>query len=176
MLTFFTTGKPFRGHDGIIQRNALKSWKILHADVEVILFGDEDGAAEVCAEYGLRHEPRVDRFEGKIPYVNSMFARAQEIAKHNYLCYCNCDIILLDDFLMAFQKAKLWRRRFLAVGRRWDTDITQAVDFTGKRWAENLRRVALTQGTQMDHHWVDYFVFAKGMYDDMPRLIVGYCF
>jgi hypothetical protein len=28
----------------------------------------------------------------------------------------------------------------------------------------------------MDDHWVDYFVFAKGMYDDMPRLIVGYCF
>ena len=28
MLTIFTTPKPFRGHIGIIQRNALKSWTI----------------------------------------------------------------------------------------------------------------------------------------------------
>ena len=46
MLTFFTTAKPFREHDAIIQRNALKSWKLLHPDVEVIFFGDDEGAAE----------------------------------------------------------------------------------------------------------------------------------
>ena len=44
MLTFFTTGKPFRGHSGIIQRNALRSWLLLDPDVEVILFGDDEGA------------------------------------------------------------------------------------------------------------------------------------
>ena len=45
MLTFFTTAKPFRGHNAIIQRNALKSWTLLRPDVEVILFGDDEGAA-----------------------------------------------------------------------------------------------------------------------------------
>ena len=89
MITFFTTGKPFRGHDGIIQRNALKSWTLLHPDVEVILFGDEGGAAEVCAEFGLRHEPHVMRYESRMPYVNAMFARAQEIARHDYVCYAS---------------------------------------------------------------------------------------
>jgi hypothetical protein len=53
MLTFFTTAKPFRGHDGITQKNALKSWTLLHPDVEVILFGNEDGAAEVAEELRL---------------------------------------------------------------------------------------------------------------------------
>jgi hypothetical protein len=43
MLTLFTTAKPFEGHSGVIQRNALKSWKRLHPDVEVILFGDDAG-------------------------------------------------------------------------------------------------------------------------------------
>jgi hypothetical protein len=43
MLTIFSTPKPFHGHSGIIQRNALKSWTLLHPDVEVILFGIEDG-------------------------------------------------------------------------------------------------------------------------------------
>jgi hypothetical protein len=78
----FTTAKPFEGHIGIIQRNAFKSWMLLDRDVEIILFGDEDGAAEICTELDIRHEPYVERFESKYPYVNFMFARAQEIAKH----------------------------------------------------------------------------------------------
>ncbi len=61
MLTLFSTPKPFRGHNGIIQRNALKSWKLLHPDAEVILFGNEEGAEEICRELGLRYEPDVER-------------------------------------------------------------------------------------------------------------------
>lgn len=53
MLTLFTTAKPFRGHDGIIQWNALKSWALLRPSVEVILFGDEEGAAKTAEELGL---------------------------------------------------------------------------------------------------------------------------
>ena len=63
MITFFATAKPFQGHSGIIRRNALQGWKLLHPDVEVILFGDDEGATEVRAELGLRHEPHVDRHE-----------------------------------------------------------------------------------------------------------------
>jgi hypothetical protein len=176
MLTFFTTAKPFRGHDGIIQRNALKSWKLLHPDLEVILFGDEVGAAEVCAELGLRHEPHVERFESKYPYVNFMFARAQEIARHEYLCYANCDIIFSSDFLEAFQKSIQWRKRFLLVGRRWDLDITTPIDFERPDWASRVRRLAVTRGEQQDEYWIDFFLFPKGLYTDMPELIVGFCY
>ena len=42
MLTIFSTPKPFRGHIGVIQRNAIESWKRIHPDVEIILFGDEE--------------------------------------------------------------------------------------------------------------------------------------
>src|SRR5258708_33627463 len=61
MITIFTTAKPFTGHSGVIQRNALKSWKELHADAEVILFGDEEGAAEAAREAGARHVGKVER-------------------------------------------------------------------------------------------------------------------
>jgi len=63
MLTIFTTAKPFRGHSGIIQRNALQSWKALQPDIEIILFGDDEGAAEAAEEFGLRHEEQVERNE-----------------------------------------------------------------------------------------------------------------
>jgi len=176
MLTFFTTGKPFRGHDGIIQRNALKSWKLLHPDIEVILFGGEEGAAEVCKELGLIHEPNIERHECRKPRLDSMFARAQAIAKHEYLCYSNCDILLTEDFREGFERAIAWRERFLMVSRRWDMEVTQLIDFRQPDWGLTLRQLALTQGCQQDENWIDFFVFRKGMYAEMPPLIVGHCY
>ena len=45
MLTFFSTPKPFVGHIDVIQRNALRSWRQIHPDIEILLFGDDAGAA-----------------------------------------------------------------------------------------------------------------------------------
>src|SRR5215472_6961866 len=75
MLTFFATAKPFIGQNAIIQRNALESWKQLSPEVEVILFGDEPGAAEICGELGLHHEPQVKRHESGMKFLNYMFER-----------------------------------------------------------------------------------------------------
>ncbi len=176
MLTIFGTPKPFTGHIDIIQRNALRSWTLLHPDVEVILFGDESGTAEVCAEFGLLHERRVERHESGMKYLNYMFARAQGIARHDFLCYSNCDIVLLEDFRRAFETAVAWRRRFLLVAQRWDTDITEPIDFTRQEWAIEVRRLALASGVLQSPHFVDFFLFAKGLYDDVPPLVVGRSF
>ena len=176
MLTFFTTAKAFRGHDGIIQRNALMSWKLLHRDVEVILFGDDAGAAEVCAELGLQHEPKVVRHESGAKYLNPIFARAQEIARYEYLCFSNCDIVLTDDFRLAFERAKDWRQRFLLVSRRWDLDVTEPIHFERDEWSRELRELALAEGHRQDESWIDFFLFRKGMYANMPAMIVGHCY
>jgi hypothetical protein len=173
MITFFTTAKSFHGHSGIIQRNALRSWKMLHPSVEVILFGDEEGAAEVCAEFALRHEPHVERHESGMKYLNYLFEKAQAIARYNYLCYSNCDIVFLDDFYQAFIRASRWRVCFLMVGQRWDTDITEPIDFTSPGWAGSLRQFAKVRGVQQKRHFVDYFLFSKGLYDGVPPLVVG---
>src|SRR5215472_3218991 len=116
MLTIFTTAKPFRGHIGVIQRNALKSWMLLHRDVEIILFGDDEGAAEVCAEYGLHHESRVERNEHGTKRLDYIFDRAQEIAGQDILCYVNCDIILMADLCSAVAKVAAAHLQFLMVG------------------------------------------------------------
>ncbi len=173
MLTFFTTAKPFVGHNGIIQRNALQSWKLLHPDAEVILFGNEEGAAEVCAEFDLRHEPHVERHETGFKYVNYMFEKAQQISRYDFLCYCNCDIVLLNDFWAAFENAVRWRKYFLLVARRWDTDVTAPINFSSNDWGTALRQFALTNGFQQHSNFIDYFVFSKGLYDQVPPLVVG---
>ena len=173
MLTLFTTAKPFTGQIDTTQRNALKSWKLLHSDVEVILFGDEQGAAEVCAELGLRHEPHVERHSSGMKYLNYLFEKAQAIARHEYLCYANCDIILLDDFYRAFVKAVSWRKRFLMIGQRWDADITEPVDFRDPGWNMALRLHVRTIGFRQAMHYIDYFAFYKGVYDQMPPFVLG---
>jgi hypothetical protein len=176
MITFFTTAKPFLGHSGTIQRNALHSWKLLHPEVEVILFGDEEGVAEVCAELDLRHEPHVERHESGFKYLNYMFERAQQIARHDYLCYSNCDIILCGDFFQAACLVVARREKCLMIGQRWDTDITEPLDFSDPEWAGNLHRCAKKTGTKQVPDFVDYFLFSRGLYENVPSLIVGRSF
>src|SRR2546423_8487781 len=110
MLTIFSTPKPFRGHLAITQRNAIISWTRLHADCEIILFGNEDGVADVADELGVRHEADVLRNEHNTPYVSHLFERAQAIAKHHLSCYVNCDIILLTDFPLSPARLRPMRR------------------------------------------------------------------
>jgi hypothetical protein len=168
----FTTAKAFHGHSRTIQRNALKSWKLLHRDVEVILFGDEEGVAEVCCELGLRHEPHVERHVSGMKYINYIFGRAQEIAGHDYLCYANCDIILMDDFWRAFESVRRRGRPWLLIGKRWDADIEEEICFDNPDWQAALRKLALDQGKQRQFE-IDYFVFASGLFREIPPLVNG---
>jgi hypothetical protein len=174
MLTFFTTAKPFQGHSAVIQRNALKSWTLLHPDVEVILFGDDEGAAEVCRELGLRQEPQVERNARGTKYLRSIFDSAQRVARHDLLCYVNCDILLLADFRVAVERVCAWRKDFLMVGRRWDTDITGAIDFSRADWEADVRARAKLANFQRPPEWIDYFVFSKGVYlGCVPPFLIG---
>lgn len=174
MLTFFTTAKPFRGHSAIIQRNALKSWRLLDPDVEIIVFGDDAGSAEACVDLGIRHEPFVQRNEFGTVLVNDMFARAQATARHDVLCFVNCDIILMADFCRAISQVKAKYRHFLMVGRRWDTDITESIDFSSGNWEEQVRELALAAHNQRDPWWIDYFGFSRGFFGpDVPPFAIG---
>jgi hypothetical protein len=173
MLTLFTTPKPFLGHIDVIQRNALKSWKLLHPEVEVILFGDDEGAADVAREFGIRHEPHVDRNGGGMKRIDYMFLRAQAIAGYDLLCYVNCDIILTSDFPLALDRVRAKYRRFLMVGRRWDTPIERPIAFSDG-WDIKIRNLAVSTNDRRNHWFIDYFVFPRGSYgDDFPQFVIG---
>jgi hypothetical protein len=174
MLTLFTTAKPFHEHSAIIQRNALKSWTLLHPDVEVILFGDDAGAAETARALRLRHEPYVSRSEQGSKRLDYMFSTARAVARHDILCYVNCDIILMDDFLRALKRVREQHPNFLMVGRRWDIEMPEAWDFQQASWRSRLQGVALMRGVQRSDEWIDYFAFSKGLYGaSVPPLVVG---
>jgi hypothetical protein len=174
MLTFFATPKPFQGHIDVIQRNALRSWQLIHPDAEILLFGNDQGAAEVCRELGIRHVPEVRRNQHGTKYLASIYEQAQQLAQHELLCHVNCDILLLDDFRLALEKIAAQFQRFLMAGQRWDVDIREPIDFQSENWSAKVRTLALQTDRQRPPHWIDYFAFRKGLYArQIPPFVVG---
>jgi hypothetical protein len=173
MLTIFSTPKPFRGHIGTIQRNAIGSWVCLDPGCEVILFGDDPGCTEIAKELRLRQEPNIRRNESGTPLLDSVFARGQEIAAHDVLCYVNCDIMLLHCFCEAVLRVARSFPKFLIVGRRWDTTVIQPLDFKAADWESELRALAMRSGREQLSYAVDYFVFPRGLYRYVPPFAIG---
>lgn len=171
MLTIFTIPKPFRGHIGIIQRNAIQSWLRLRPACEIILLGDDEGTAEVASEFGIQHIPDVARNEYGTPLLNSLFEVAQRSASHNLMAYVNADIILMSDFLKAVSQVRL--DRFLLAGQRWDLDVTELLDFNNPEWESHLWSAVSDCGSLHSYTGVDYYVFSRGLWDKIPPFAIG---
>ena len=174
MLTFFSTPKPFQGHIDVIQRNAIRSWQRIHPDVEILLFGDDAGAAEACRELGICHLPTVRKNSHGTKYLASIYDQAQEAARHDLLCHVNCDILLLDDFFRTVETIAHQTSPFLMAGRRWDVDIHEPLDFAQPEWSSRVRDLALRTNRRRPAQWIDYFVFRKGLfYQRIPQFVIG---
>jgi hypothetical protein len=174
MLTFLSSPKPFQGHIGVIQRNAIQSWKLVHPDSEVILFGGEEGAEETARELGVRYASQVKRNAFGTPYLASILDGGRELSSNALLCYVNCDIILLADFRAALERLAVLNSSFLMAGQRWDTDVKEPLDFSRPDWQSGLRQRALTANSQRAPRWIDYFVFSRDLFTQkLPPLVIG---
>lgn len=172
-VTIFTHCKAFRDHIGIIQRNAIGSWLQLGPECEVVLCGDREGTAQTAKEFGLRHLAEVGQNEYGTPLVNDLFDRIQRIASHDVLCYANCDIIFLKDFVEAVEKVRSRLKRFLTVGECWNLDLTEPLAFEQPDWQTSLRRMIHHRGTPRGPRSIDYFIFSRGLYRSLPPFVFG---
>lgn len=69
----------------------------------------------------------------------------------------------MSDFADAVQRAIAWRPRFLLEG---------PLDFR-PGWQGALKEKAVREGTLQDEWWIDYFVFPRGLWENMPAFAVG---
>lgn len=174
MITFFSTPKPFKGHIGVIQRNALRSWQQVHPDAEILLFGDDTGAAQACRELDIRHVPDVRKNRHGTKYLASIYDQAQEMARHELVCHANCDILFLDDFPRAVERVAGLSEAFLMAGRRWDVDIREPLRFEIPEWRQRVRELAIRTARQRPPQWIDYFVFRRGLFHkQIPEFVIG---
>ena len=157
--------------NGIIQTNAIQSWTQLHPSCEIILFGDDEGTAETAAMFGIQHVPDVKHNEYGTPLVSSIFSTAQRLASHDRIGYINTDIILMSDFVKAIRQVQ--EQPSLIIGRRWDLDLEEHLDFANPDWEPQLRTRLADKGKPHGLEGIDYFLFHRGMYSDIPSFAIG---
>ncbi|BAZ48101.1 putative glycosyl transferase [Nostoc sp. NIES-4103] len=173
-ITIFTVPKPFEGHIGIIQENAIKSWTLLEPRPQIILFGNEKGTDEIAKKLGVVHISDINCNEYGTPLLDSIFWQAQALAPGSIITYVNTDIILLNDFLIAVKQLQDSSfKKFLITGRRVDVDITEPLEFEQPTWETDLRHLAAQQGKLASVVCQDYFVFPKPLYAEIPSFAVG---
>jgi hypothetical protein len=172
-LTLFTAPKPFTNpHIRTIQRNAIRSWQALGAEVQVILVGEEEGMAETAAEFGVMHLPDVRRNASGTPLVSSIFEVARQATGSPLLAYINADILVLPSFLVgACQAAKL-AQNYLVVGQRWDLDVRAPLDFDAG-WVDRLQMDLKARGRLHTRGGSDYFIFPRTCFTDIPDFAIG---
>jgi len=134
--------------------------------------GDEEGLAAVAHDFNVRHLPRVARNEYGTPLVSSVFGEAEKVSKHGTMCYLNGDILLMNDFMEAVKRVLSVMPRCLMVGRRWNIDIREGLDFQ-EDWEKEIKSHVARQGKLYPHFAIDYFVFPKGVWGEIPPLTIG---
>ena len=174
MLTIFAIPKAFRGHIGLIQRNAITSWTQLRPRPEIILFGDEPGTAEIAAELGLRRVPQVVCNESGTPLLHDVFSKAEKMASTGAIAYVNADIMILSDFVHAVSIIERLDsdKPYLISGIRWNLRVEEILSF-GNGWEADLRARVKVSGKPDAPSALDYFVFSRGLYAQMPPFAVG---
>ena len=173
MLTLFTVPKPYRGRIGGIQRNALESWRALDPGLQIILVGDEDGVQEAAREAGVEHLAGLARNDRGTPRLDSAFELVEGVARHPLWGFVNADIVLLDDFLPTVAQVVARFRSFLLVGESRDLPIASGALLGDPAVRRSLRQRALADGRQRGYAALDYFVFPRGHFGDLPPFLIG---
>lgn len=176
-LCILAAPKPFRGHTGIIQRNAIRSWRALGRDVEIVLAGDVEGLASIAEEVkAVLPGPIASGVDGP-PRVDDLFSRGRAVSTADTLAYINSDIILMPDWLEAVRRtATAMRGDFLIVGRRIDVDIDDEIDWRQPDQSLRLTAFARSCGRLAARVCKDYFVFPKDSYQHVPAFTLGRAF
>ena len=171
MITLFAVPRPFIGHTGIIQRNAIRSWQLLRPACEIILYGEEEGLAQAAYELGVKHVKKLKKNEFSTPFLNDAYRKAAAQAHHPLIAYVNADIILMHDFLEATKRIHF--SQFMMVGRRWNLDVTRPINFQDPQWEFCLRKELSQKGELFLASAMDYCLFPRDFNLDLPAFTVG---
>jgi hypothetical protein len=173
MLTILTVPKPFRGHIGEIQRNAIASWQALRRGIQIVLVGDEDGVEDAARDAGVEHVGGLERNDRGTPRLDSAFACTARVARWPRWCLVNADIVLLDDFPGAVERVASVFHDFLLVGESRDLEVAAQTRLSDAAVRSRLRERALDRGRLRGYAALDYFVFPKGLFDPVPPFLIG---
>lgn len=152
LLAVFTSFKPFTGAAADIQRRSLANWCTVFPDAEIVNF---ETAADELMPPDLRTVV-IDEGKGKVPLFGSMVRWMEANTGADLFLYANGDILFPLDLGVRF--ASLPDGSFLLTGQRVDIG------------ADGIKKLHGPSG-------MDYFIFRRGMFNDLPDVVMGraYC-
>jgi hypothetical protein len=171
-VTIFSAPKAFKGHVGIIQENAIRSWLSLDPTPKIILFGDDAATAEFARGLGVQVVTAVETNSHGTPLVSNMFSQADSLAAGDVLAFVSADIVLTQRAIEAARIAMEWSPRFLLVAQRHDADVRELMDFD-RGWENRWAADAVAAGKLHSPGAIDWFVYPRGQYKDMPPFAIG---
>ncbi len=173
LITIFITPKGFdREHIAMIQRNAIRSWKALGSDVDILLIGDDPGVEENAKALGVRYIKEVKRNSSGTPMLDDIFRLARENSESPLLAYVNADIILKRDFVEVSRRVSEKENKFLLVGQRWDLDVKTELDFS-EGWETEFDQDLKARGRRHPAGGSDYFIYPRNVFQEIPGFAIG---
>lgn len=173
LITIFISPKAFdREHIALIQRNAIRSWKALGADVDILLIGDDAGVEENAKALGVRHIRDVKRNSSGTPMLDDIFRIARENSDSPLLAYVNADIILKKDFVQTARSVMEREKKFLLVGQRWDLDVQVDLEFPDG-WEDAFNQDLAARGRRHPAGGSDYFIYPRDIFTSIPPFAIG---
>lgn len=169
-LTIFSTPKPFEGETETNQLNAIGSWKRLPSGPDIILFGCSQEWAD---KLGVHCSSRFRCSDMGTPIIGDMFDAAQNMAQSDVLMYTNSDMMYTGDLIRGIQAANARFSEFLMLGKRWDIEQRELIDFDSQKWETALQNKVRHEGQLHERTGMDYFVFVRPLHIEWRPLYVG---
>ena len=177
MITIFSNPRSFTGRFKILQYNAIRSWKYLHPDVQIILFEDEEGTTKkVAQELSVQYVNGMPVNEFGTPLIDGVFNHVQEHANHEIVVQVNADIILTQSFISSVNRLNniVNGNPFLMIGRRWDLDVTTLIEYDDNgEWEDRIINQVKEEGSLHRMSGMDYWIFRRDSQLNPPSFVVG---
>ena len=173
MVTVFCTPKNFEGIFNKIQKNAIRSWRHLSDDIEIIIFGESKGAKKIADEVSGIYFPNVKCSKNGVPLLSDLFNKANKIASFDTLLFINSDILIPENIIESIKIVKERFFNFLLVGHRWNIELKKIINFNEKNSATLFWEMAEMKSKKDSPAAIDYFGFRKNMFKKIPDFVIG---
>ena len=173
MITIFCTPKNFEGIFDVIQKNAIRSWRKVSSEIEIIIFGDSFGAKEIASEVNGIYYPKIKCSKNGVPFLSDLFDKANKISVNDTLMFINADIIIPKNIFDPIKIIKNQFQNFLSVGSRWDLDVDQSINFEKEDIVKLFWEKANNYSVRSSPAAIDYFIFNKNSIKKIPDFVIG---
>lgn len=193
LLTMFTTMFSSKKHSSHaqqknqIQRNTLLAARHLFPTVEMIVFSEDEGTREMCAQEGVFATGDFERNPHGTPFLKSMYQWVERHTRARMYGYMNADILFGSDLiesiravLRAVDKGHL-HERVLVVGRRTNFAMPFPLNadsewmFNDRQTSDYKIKMMAVRGRLFQKDAQDFFFVTRGAlhWDRIPNFVIG---